>query len=29
MDDQAGRLLDALAHLATIECPEIGPYYTG
>jgi len=25
-EDEAGRLLDALSHLATIECPEIGPY---
>jgi hypothetical protein len=28
-DNEAERLLDALSHLATIECPEIGPYYTG
>jgi len=27
-DNEAERLLDALSHLATIECPEIGPYYT-
>jgi len=28
MDDAAERLLHALSHLATVECPEIGPYDT-